>query len=424
MCHLVPGPLPCPEVVAVSYIRPAEVPTLFSVEGDAQVEQQNTVVGFLTVRIGVATSHDLSRERHKYAYRVVRILIAWEISKIAQIYCLSSYHHQLKSHWLDGKQNQRMDHLIYALVSNMLPHYVARCDSQDLGLKGPNLAKKQCKENRLQAVEMNTEHIHNLGGDRFHVESAMDSTQRYLVDLGNKSCDCPDWPRVRLCKHVSAVEHHFGNNDQQMGAMEDSLPKMPLPKQETLLDCHSTAGSTTTSILQNVILVSKGALDNGVPSSTETIRSLQAVEAHLMAVVRSTRSTESPVPDKEEVPPNQCSSMWAEAAKQMGVTQGQKRSQDSTEAPEPPATAQIENLNHKQARIKFTDLYSRGVSSGRAAAPDAQSAAQNAEMCARGSGSHCPPSHCRASHSRPTPSHPLCIPTLAILLLPLTLVIT
>ena len=48
MRYLVPGPLPCPEVVAVFYIRPAEVPTLFSVEGDAQVEQQNTVVGFLT----------------------------------------------------------------------------------------------------------------------------------------------------------------------------------------------------------------------------------------------------------------------------------------------------------------------------------------------------------------------------------------
>ena len=39
MCCLVPGPLTCPEVVTVSYIRPAEVPTLSSVEGDAQVEQ-------------------------------------------------------------------------------------------------------------------------------------------------------------------------------------------------------------------------------------------------------------------------------------------------------------------------------------------------------------------------------------------------
>ena len=48
MRYLVPGPTPCPEVVAVFYIRPAKVPTLFSVEGEAQVERQNTAVGFLT----------------------------------------------------------------------------------------------------------------------------------------------------------------------------------------------------------------------------------------------------------------------------------------------------------------------------------------------------------------------------------------
>ena len=51
-----------------------------------------------------------------------------------------------------------MDHLIYALVSNMLPHYVARCDSQDLGFKGPNLAEKQRKEmlcsSELTSVEL------------------------------------------------------------------------------------------------------------------------------------------------------------------------------------------------------------------------------------------------------------------------------
>ena len=40
--------MPCPEVVAISYIRPAEVPTLFSVEGDAQVKQKNHKRGLLT----------------------------------------------------------------------------------------------------------------------------------------------------------------------------------------------------------------------------------------------------------------------------------------------------------------------------------------------------------------------------------------
>ena len=127
-----------------------------------------------------------------------------------------------------------MDHLIYALVSKMLLNYIARCCSQDLGFKGLNLADKQCEQICLQAVEMNAKHIHNLSNDRFCVESAMDSTRRYLVDLGSKSCDCPDWPRVRLWKHVSAVEHYFGKNDQQMGAEEDALPKTLPPNGETL----------------------------------------------------------------------------------------------------------------------------------------------------------------------------------------------
>ena len=66
-----------------------------------------------------------------------------------------------------------------------------------------------------------------------------------------------------------------------------------------------------------------------------------------MAVVHSMHFMESPVPDKEEVPPNQCGSAWAETTKQMGATQGQKRSWENTEASEPLATAQIGNLNCK-----------------------------------------------------------------------------
>ena len=51
MRYLVPGPAPCPEVVTVSYIRLVGVPTLSSVEGDAQVEQKNHEHRFLTVMV-------------------------------------------------------------------------------------------------------------------------------------------------------------------------------------------------------------------------------------------------------------------------------------------------------------------------------------------------------------------------------------
>ena len=49
VCYLVPGSPPCPEVVAVSYIRQAEDLTLFSFEGDAQVKQKNHERRFLTI---------------------------------------------------------------------------------------------------------------------------------------------------------------------------------------------------------------------------------------------------------------------------------------------------------------------------------------------------------------------------------------
>ena len=51
MRYLVPGPMPCPEVVTISYIRPAKVLTLFSVEGDTQVKQKNHKCGFLTTLV-------------------------------------------------------------------------------------------------------------------------------------------------------------------------------------------------------------------------------------------------------------------------------------------------------------------------------------------------------------------------------------
>jgi hypothetical protein len=137
------------------------------------------------------------------------------MSEIAQIYVLSRYHHQLKSKWLDGKRNQRIDHLLHTLIADMVPNYVGHYNSQMLGFKGPDLSEKRREQIRAQALEMNAISIHNLSnGDHFSVESATDSTWRYLVDLGNQSCDCPDWPKVRLCKHVAAVDHFHGHNYQ------------------------------------------------------------------------------------------------------------------------------------------------------------------------------------------------------------------
>ena len=148
----------------------------------------------------------------------------------------------------------------------MLPNYVTRHNSPDLGFKGSDLAEKRCSQLRARAPEMDTDSIHSLGSDRFHMQSATDSLRKYLVDLGNQSCDCPDWPKVWLCKHVSAVHHFFGHSDLQ----PVGCPKTPPPNGEVSPDIHSD-GVATATILENVINVSRGALSDGVPSSTDTV---------------------------------------------------------------------------------------------------------------------------------------------------------
>ena len=132
-----------------------------------------------------------------------------------------------------------------------------------------------------------------------------------------------------------------------------------------------------TLILQNVITVSRDGLNDGVPSSTKTVRSLRVVEAHLTADVRSTRSTESPLPHKEEIPPNLLGSVWARQQSACGPCEGRR---DPAPALPNHSDSAHWDLNHKQARIKF------GVSSGRAVAQDARRAAKNAETRARAVG--------------------------------------
>ncbi len=106
-----------------------------------------------------------------------------------------------------------------------------------------------------------------------------------------------------------------------MGAVEDMVPKMALPTWEGLPDACSNASSNasaaTASILENVITVSREFLNDGVPSSPGTVRSLRVVEVHLTAIVHNSRSEGSPLLEKEAIPPNQRT--WTETAAQMGA---------------------------------------------------------------------------------------------------------
>jgi hypothetical protein len=303
----------------------------------------------------------------------VSSVIVQRINEIAQN--LSRYHHILKSKWLEGKQNRRADHLVHTLVTVMLPSYMIHHVRQELGFEGLNLAEKHRKELLVRTLEINTVNIHDLGGDQFAVQSVTNSSCIYSVNLSTQSCDCADWPRVLLCKHVTAAAHFFGNGDLQI---ESKVSKPTPPIREGSAGVPATE-ATATSILENVIAVSKALLSHSELPSPETVQSLQMVESHLTAIVHYSTSSESPLPDKEAIPPNQ--GTWIDTAEQMGAKQRQKKPcPAATSLPEPSATQHIRELNRKKACVKITDPYSSRVSSGRDAAPDAQTTAQNLEV--------------------------------------------
>ncbi|KAH8976701.1 hypothetical protein EDB92DRAFT_1810675, partial [Lactarius akahatsu] len=105
-----------------------------------------------------------------------------------------------------------VDHLVHTLVMIMLPSYVIQHVHQELGFEGLNLAGKCHTEILKQTPEINAESICNLGNAWYCIQSVTNSSHMYLVQLGTQSCDCPDWPRVELCKHVTTVAHFFGNS--------------------------------------------------------------------------------------------------------------------------------------------------------------------------------------------------------------------
>ena len=134
--------------------------------------------------------------------------------------------------------------------------------------------------------------------------------------------------------------------------------------------------ASTIPILEHLISVFRDYLSDTPLSSPGTVRSLRLVESHLTAVLQSSRALQSPLPNRESLPPNQ--STWTETAKQMGAKHW-KRSRPTNTLPTVPASQLIGNLNRKQACVKNPDPYSGGLWSGKDANPDAQAAAQNAD---------------------------------------------
>jgi len=280
----------------------------------------------------------------------------------------------LKSIWLDGKRNRRVDHLIHMLVMEYHPDLEIRHKRQTLGMEGPNLAEKRRQQILTRAPETPVEKIKKIDDLHFEVQSSS-SSKSYQVDLGSLICDCSDFPRIRLCKHIAGVVHFFGGADLgprppgNASASESGTPSSPVQQ-------DGSAGRTDDGVsfdsAANRIISLTHELILNAPRDPGITKSLKSIESQLTALVHlsATAAGGSHLPDKENIGPNQRS--WPETAARMGVKRGNKSSGKVDSA----LTAQhIGEPNRK--RTADGDPYGAGEQSGKRAKPDARSAAAN-----------------------------------------------
>jgi hypothetical protein len=284
------------------------------------------------------------------------------------------YHHVLKSIWLEGKRNRRVDHLIHMLVTEFLPDMEFRHKRQMLGMEGPNLAEKRRRQILTRAPETPLSKIKKIDDLRFEVQST-NSMKFYQIDLDTTTCDCSDFPRIHLCKHIASVAHFFGGVDLgpqppvNTGTSESVESNSPDQQNGNDTDDGAIVSAANEIITLSHELILKA------PRDPEIAKSLKSIQSRLSALVLSATAAGdgSHLPEKENLGPNQRS--WPETAVQMGVRRGNK-SHGKGKVDSALTAEHIGEPNRK--RPADNDPYGAGEQSGKRAKPDARSAAANA----------------------------------------------
>jgi hypothetical protein len=294
----------------------------------------------------------------------------------------------LKSIWLDGKRNRRVDHLIHMLMMEYHPDLEIRHKRQTLGMEGPNLADERRRQILRRAPETPVTKIQKIDDFRFEVQSSR-SLECHQIDLSTITCNCSDFPRISLCKHIAAVVHFFGGADLgprppgNAGASASEsvavAPSSPV-QQDGSVGCADDGATASVISAANDMISLSQRLILKPPCDPRFAKSLNLFRSKFNALVLSATAAGDgsldfldSLPEKENFGPNQRS--WPETASRMGVKRGNKcREKGKVDSA---LTAQhIGEPNRKRAADD--DPYGAGEQSGKRAKPDARSAAANA----------------------------------------------
>jgi hypothetical protein len=283
----------------------------------------------------------------------------------------------LKLHWLYGKRQRWIDHVIVTLVNGMVSYYEDRHKHQIVGLNGKDLVTERREEILERSAEIPSDSIQKLDHTQFRVASKSRAGLYHMVDLHRSTCECEDFPRIRFCRHIAAVLFHFPELAPQEIDSRSS-PERTEPQGCTQRERVPRPEETIQVLTQDISMLSQTL------AATQAAQSAESTAAHSTAVIEAARSAKysltaaiaatqgnNPLPNPDIIARNHKS--WTETAKQMGVTK--KSSKRPHPAEDSGLTARSIGVVKGKRRCIHNDPYAGGERSGKRARPDAPSPA-------------------------------------------------
>jgi len=300
---------------------------------------------------------------------LVEAYVVYLLSKKIKLINLR-YHHVLKTHCLGGKRNRRVDYIIQALVLDFLPEIQTRLSRQAVKLEGPNLEAARRKQILRIARNISPDSIRQIGDAKFFVASKSRPGHHYMIDLNQLNCDCYDFPRIRHCKHIAAINVHIPGLCPKV----DRPSEIPERARVPVLPKHTPRPEESARILKDINALCQ-QLNAVSDRSTPDLKALKSVKFSLTQAIALANGSRA-LPEKDVFHPNK--NTWAETAKRMGAKPPKRKpgptgGNTSTEC--------IGPVKGKRAR-KYSDPYAAGERSGKRAKPDAVSVAANERSCA------------------------------------------
>ena len=256
-------------------------------------------------------------------------------------------------------------------------------------IEGRNLKDSRRRQIEASIRNISPDSIYYVGGTTFYVASQSRPGYHYLIDLAQSACNCDDFPRIRFCKHIAAINVHFpqfcskGNRPSEIPervhvpdlSERMRVPDMPehvcvpdMPEHEHTPRSEEESAEIVIKDISALCQQLSAVSDR----STLDLKTLKAIKYSLKTAIASTNRPRA-LPERDVFNPNW--KTWAETAERMGNGKAPKRKHSPVGGGNM-STEHIGPVKGKRSR-KYIDPYAGGERSGKCAKPDAVSVAAN-----------------------------------------------